>query len=92
MSRVPPCLCPWCGYMSDAATSVGKAEIVPKPDDISMCIDCGGLLVFKPDLTMRKPEPEDLKDAPQPLLDLIDRMRLLQAAIPGRMKRRKGMA
>lgn len=91
MSRVPPCLCPWCGYMSDAVTSVEKNGIQPKPGDISMCINCGGLLIFRPDMTMRKIEEADLKDAPPSMRNLIDHMRLLQAKLPARTKR-KGTA
>jgi hypothetical protein len=39
--------CPKCGYLIDAATSIGKSpDDLPDPDDYSICLNCGALLEF----------------------------------------------
>lgn len=85
--RVPPMLCPWRGYMADAVSQVGQGAAKPKPGDFSMCISCGGLMVFKLDLSMRKADEIDLCGLPAEQLDLFLKMKALQAALPPRPKR-----
>lgn len=50
--------CLACGYIADMASGVvdkqaPSKEIKPKPGDLSICIKCGHLAVFKPDMTLR---------------------------------------
>jgi hypothetical protein len=50
-TRTPPNFCLKCGYLIDAASSVGpKAK--PEVGDVSMCISCGSLSRFKADMTL----------------------------------------
>ena len=43
---MPPTLCPVCGYFFDAASPVGKGKAKPKPGDFTLCMKCGGILLF----------------------------------------------
>lgn len=54
-TRTPACRCPYCGHNLDAAMSGNpkNPDAVPKPGDVSVCISCASVLVFKPDLTLR---------------------------------------
>lgn len=60
---LPRSLCPTCGYHMDAATCVTKEAVAPKADDFSLCMKCGEILVFNPDLTLRAVELNDLTTA-----------------------------
>lgn len=47
--RLAPALCPHCGYLMDAASGIdGKGD--PVPGDWSLCLRCGGALLFDADL------------------------------------------
>lgn len=43
--------CQVCGHVLDASSSVDGA--IPKPGDISVCIDCGTILTFDGSLRLR---------------------------------------
>lgn len=45
-----PDLCPKCGYLFGATTSMKRPQDVPKPGNLTVCICCGELLVFNQDL------------------------------------------
>jgi len=45
----PDCRCPYCEASIDAATGVGDPDITPKPEDFSVCVYCGGILIFNGD-------------------------------------------
>lgn len=49
---VPPSPCLGCGRINDMAASTfgGRG---PKPGDFTICIDCGHLMAFAEDMTMR---------------------------------------
>jgi hypothetical protein len=49
------CDCPYCGQELCGATDPVNPEGVPVEGDASICIGCGGLLIFNEDLTSRKP-------------------------------------
>ncbi len=50
----PPTLCPSCGYRSDRAISTTPESPPLRPGDISVCVNCSCLNIFKDDLTLRK--------------------------------------
>jgi hypothetical protein len=51
-------LCPYCGYLFDA---VGKPTArMPRPGDMSLCLNCANLMVFLTQTTFRKPTEEEL--------------------------------
>lgn len=54
-TRTPANHCPHCGYRVDAASPAGDKPATPKEGDISLCICCRGVSVFRADLTLRLP-------------------------------------
>jgi len=58
-AALPASCCPDCGYVSDQATSISKRPIEPKPDDLSVCLNCGALLQFN-DILVAKRMPREL--------------------------------
>ena len=58
-TRTPKNKCPACGYQVDAVSEV-DGNAVPEKGDISICLNCGAIAIFKDDLTLRKPTGEEL--------------------------------
>lgn len=58
-SRVPGNVCPACKHPMDAATSTDRPA-KPKPDDVSVCFECGQVLLFNEDLTSRIPSQKEM--------------------------------
>lgn len=59
--KLPVQHCPICNYKIDAATCAENGlRLRPSVGDISICIDCGELLIFLDDFSLRKAEPCDL--------------------------------
>lgn len=53
-TRHPPCLCPVCFKMVDAASPARKnATYRAKPGDLSICLYCGSRLVFTRTMQLR---------------------------------------
>jgi hypothetical protein len=67
-------VCPWCSTQLTAASEMG-GDAEPSPGDLSVCVECGGLLAFTDQLRLRKATPVDLDD-----LDPEQRDGLLSAA------------
>ncbi len=56
-ARTPPRMCPFCGYVTDAASGL-QAEhhgAVPEPGDWAVCLKCGEAAVYADGLALRKP-------------------------------------
>ena len=71
-SRVPVSRCPDCGYAMDAASPVsGNADEEPRPGDLSVCLDCGAVLVFTNELGMRVATLREMNEAPPNLLRVV---------------------
>ncbi len=71
--KMPAQMCIECGYAMDAATpdtrhSDSKAHDMPKPGDVSLCLNCGKLMLFDEHMRHREPTPHEWAD-PQ-LIDL----------------------
>jgi hypothetical protein len=45
-TRTPPCICPRCDYLMEAATEMDGGNRGPQPGDISACARCGLPLLF----------------------------------------------
>lgn len=58
-TRLPVSQCPTCETQLDAASHLAA---VPKPGDFSICIQCGALLQFRPDLIVRLASPKALEE------------------------------
>lgn len=53
--------CPFCRHTLDAATAgPSNPDAVPKPGDVTVCIECGAVLLFDDGLKVRGPTPEEL--------------------------------
>jgi hypothetical protein len=52
--------CPNCGQRIEAASS--EHGSLPQPGDINVCLYCGELLTFNPDMTIRRPTPEEIAE------------------------------
>jgi hypothetical protein len=62
-TKTTPVLCPTCGATITAATDLrGHAE--PRAGDLSVCLACGGVLVFTEDLSLRRATRADARDLP----------------------------
>ncbi len=60
--RTPVQLCLSCGKTLDAAAcidSVNGEAIAPDPGTITVCIDCGHVMIFDDDLRLREPTDEE---------------------------------
>lgn len=47
--------CPHCGKKVDAAIEVNFEDTSPTEGDYSVCINCAGVSIYGPNLTLRKP-------------------------------------
>lgn len=66
-TRVPKSICPTCQTILSAATDFTHGA-APKPDDITICINCGTILCFKEDMTLRLAVQLDIDHA---LIELV---------------------
>jgi len=83
---IPPHRCPRCNYRMDCTTDA-YGEAKPKEGDVSICLMCGGLMVFNADLTVRKPtKEENLRFQSDPS---IMRAQIMAAHITGAKPRQK---
>jgi RNase P subunit RPR2 len=65
MPEVKRCPCPNCNYNLEAATAArGKDE--PRPDDYSVCFNCGAVLRFNQDMTVRLCLDKDVEEQWRP--------------------------
>lgn len=62
-SALPIGECPNCGTALDEVTSMtGSERKRPREGDLSICMNCGALLVFRSDLSMARARSSDLGD------------------------------
>lgn len=54
--------CPECNYTLTGATKVHGEEAMPEKGDSSVCINCGQVLIYEADLTLRKPTAAEISD------------------------------
>lgn len=52
--------CPLCGYMMNAAATIGEDSSKPQPGDYSLCLKCGAVLIFDTTLDPRMPTQDEL--------------------------------
>jgi hypothetical protein len=56
--NMPPQRCPRCGYYMDTAECMLQREADPVPGDITICANCGDLLIWLFDMTLAVPKDE----------------------------------
>jgi len=54
--------CPSCGWILDAATSLGKKGATPAYESISLCSYCGGINIFDVGLMLRAASLEEIEE------------------------------
>lgn len=54
--------CPACSYKLDGATVAHGEDAQPSEGDNSICLNCGQLLKYQADLTLRKATAEDVRE------------------------------
>ncbi len=58
--------CPSCGHKLDGVAACGEHDATPKVGDVTVCIACNGILVFKVvkprSVILRKATPEELQE------------------------------
>jgi hypothetical protein len=72
-TSTPENACPACGKRLDAATSTSDPAHVTSEGDVSICIYCAGVAVFKADLTLRTMTPEEWLEMPLEHRKLVKR-------------------
>lgn len=71
--------CPYCGKTLDAATPAFDDSAKPKPGDISICIGCGGSLVFANDMSLREMTQRERERLPEDIKKQFATLRLAYA-------------
>lgn len=57
--------CPACNYELDAATVTHGEDKLPCEGDASICLNCGQVLKYQADLTLRKASAADVRELMQ---------------------------
>lgn len=58
--EVPENTCLNCGYLIDRARVCDSPITRPRPNDVTICMKCGEILIFDHELKFRKPNKDDL--------------------------------
>lgn len=61
-TRIEGTACTNCGKLQDACTVVNEENSRPNPGDCSICLECGHLMVFAADLTLRNPTDAEMHE------------------------------
>lgn len=74
---LPKGACLACGHGVDAASDFATHPRKPKPGDITICVACGHLMGFNPDLTLRELNTAEAHMAAgDPLILRLQRLRV----------------
>lgn len=60
-TSVPEQLCPKCGYLMEATTPLDGGAL-PKDGDVSICLNCGAILIFTAELKMRAATDQEVAE------------------------------
>jgi DNA-directed RNA polymerase subunit RPC12/RpoP len=66
--------CPYCGHQVDSASSL-TTPTPPEPEDVSICIQCGSLMIYDQSMRLRRTTDDELKE----LMEYPDVLRTLRA-------------
>ena len=53
--------CPRCNYKLTGATIAHGTDQKPEPGDTSVCLNCGQILTYEPDLSLRKATASEVR-------------------------------
>lgn len=71
--RLPNDECPTCHYKFDSATEVTGKQHRPRVGDITICLNCGDVLIFNDDMTIRQVEDDELLNLDEETYTTINR-------------------
>lgn len=75
--------CPTCGYVCDSSTNLEEEHPVPVPEDISVCINCGGILKYASDMALEICSVDHfLKFSPQSRISVLGARKLIKERGP----------
>jgi hypothetical protein len=60
-TSLPDSNCPACGYSCNAVSDV-RQDAIPQPGDTSICLNCGQILTFDPEMLLRKATAAEISD------------------------------
>lgn len=83
---LPVSHCPACGYKLDTATAAVTKDCRPAPDDVSLCLECGEILIFNEDMTLRRADLNDLLDMPKRQMRVLTAAQELIRVLRGKYK------
>jgi hypothetical protein len=65
--------CPTCKVEVDLGVNMSKTEKEPKPGNIAVCMNCGEILIFNQDMTLRESTLSDiLKIRPDIMVQVLE--------------------
>ncbi len=81
--------CSACGYLMGAATCMeeGELETSPSEGDKSICINCGNIMLFRADGTLRRLTDDEWRNMPDERVNFIARLENLRTKM--NLERRK---
>lgn len=81
--RVVNHACPHCGHVMDSVIAAfpDDNDKVPGVGDITLCIKCAAILVFKPDLGVRRITVKEMKEIVDGDTELFDKLMRAVVAI-----------
>ena len=62
LRKIPPQMCPKCGYVVSAASATDGSDDKPEPGNGVFCLNCGELAIFDDFMRLRPPTPTELAD------------------------------
>ena len=80
--KLAPTLCLGCGWLLNASASADlrrKRVPLPRPGNVSLCLNCGHLALFADDLTLR--EPTAAENAEPEIIELRRQAKAAAAAL-----------
>lgn len=97
VSCVPPYTCRDCGYGPDTAASTVDDGVGPEQGALSLCLNCGALSLFQPDMTQRPLTDDEWAALPAETLQHIarietNRRRMFGGVLGNLTKKKKGRA
>ncbi len=61
-TKLPKSICPGCGYVMDAASSILKEKDRPDPGSFSICFNCAAIGIYDQTLHVRAATDEEVTD------------------------------
>lgn len=58
--QIPEAACIGCGCKTNAATPIGADNAFPQAGDATVCLQCGHIMVYNADLSLRDPIDKEM--------------------------------